>query len=175
MCADGHIREIDREDTVEIYYTYRREEIWKICERCNQLVEGKCREAGYTGRILEELFSVEMKKCGNPTHLFTKEEMREAMRNADDRRTNVLVIDEDGYVQMIQDIHKAALYPVRNEAWQAGNIYVGKYSDLSDLDRVYIYSLQGWLFYLESGRSIFMDYCDDNDERKLLEEIGRYY
>lgn len=176
MCADGYIRETDGEVKAEIYYSYEREVIWEICKKCNLYVEEKCREAGYTGRILEDPFSVEIEKCGKPIHLFTKEEIRELMRNADDRRTNMLVIDEDGYARMIQDIRKSFLYPVRNESWQAGNVYVGKYSDLSDLDRTYICSLQGWLIYLQSGRTVYMDYEHHNfNEEELLEEIGRYY
>lgn len=99
------------------------------------------------------------------------------MRNADDRYTNQLVIDEEGYAKVIEYMSdNSRLFPLRYEAWQAGNMYVGKYSQLSNLDDVYISSLQGWLSYLETGKSVYMDYLHDNrDEEKLIREIMTYY
>lgn len=98
------------------------------------------------------------------------------MRIADDRNHNMLVIDENGYAKVIQDINKGILYPVRHESWNAGNVYVGKYSKLSTLDDVYVSSLQGWLMYLQSGVSMYMDYVHENkDIDILIQEIREYY
>ena len=55
-------------------------------------------------------------------------------------------------------------------------MYVGRYSNLSDLNRTYICSLQGWLMYLETGRTVYMDYMHDNNNiEELIQEIKQYY
>ena len=98
------------------------------------------------------------------------------MRNADDSVTNQLIIEEDGHAKVIKDDGYGYLFPVRHESWDAGNLYVGKYSKLSRLDDYYISSLQGWLLYLKSGRKQNMDYIHQNaNEKDLLEEIKKYY
>ena len=106
----------------------------------------------------------------------TRDEIMELMKNADDRTDNMLVIDEDGYAKIIQKVQNGYLYPVSHEAWNAGNVYVGKYSNLSTLEDDYISSLQGWLLYLKYNRHVRMDYVHDNkDENELLQEIKKYY
>ena len=106
----------------------------------------------------------------------TKQEIEKVMRDADDRFRNQLVIDENGYVKVIQDDNIGHLFPVRHEPWEAGNNYVGKYSDLSTLDDQYISSLQGWLLYLQTGRKQYIDYVWENvDEEGILAKIGGYY
>jgi len=98
------------------------------------------------------------------------------MQKADDRVHNQLVIDEDGYAKVIKDEGYGYLFPVRHESWDAGNIYVGKYSKLLTLDDDYISSLQGWLSYLKTGRKKYMDYVHGNkSEEELVNEIKRYY
>ena len=114
---------------------------------------------------------------GAPTHLFTKEEIAAEMRRADDRVTNRLIIDENGYAKVLQNINRRlSPYPVSHEAWDAGNVYVGKYSKLSTLNDNYIASLQGWLDYLKTGQAQYMDYVRENsDESNLVAEIKSLY
>jgi len=98
------------------------------------------------------------------------------MRNADDRHHNMLVIDENGYAKIIQDTENGFLYPVRHESGDAGNVYVGKYSKLLTLDDDYLTSLQGWLIYLRTGKSVYMDYVHENKkEEKTIKSINEYY
>ena len=124
----------------------------------------------------EQCFSIQLVKMGKPSHLFTKDEIENLMRSADDRVSNQLVIDEDGYAKIIRDGTSGHLYPVRHESWNAGNVYVGKYSKLSTLDDTYISSLSGWLLYLESGRNQYIDCFDDlEDEKELIRRIKEYY
>ena len=124
----------------------------------------------------ESCFGVKAVRCGNPTHLFTKQEIEMSMRNADDRLNNQLVIDENGYAKIIKRDEYSYLYPVRHESWDSGNMYVGKYSSLSTLEDDYISSLQGWLLYLKTGRPQYMDYVHDNrNEEDLIQEIMAYY
>lgn len=99
------------------------------------------------------------------------------MRKADDRKDNMLVIDEMGQASMIQDVSLGHLYPVRLESWNARNNYVGKYSSLSNLDDVYLLALQGWLSYLQTGHKQLSDYIkpDKTDVNALIAEIEKYY
>jgi hypothetical protein len=64
------------------------------------------------------------------------------MRSADDRVNNTFVIDENGYAQIVQRHNESNFYPLRYETWCAGNVYVGRYSRLSDIEDTYIYSLE---------------------------------
>ncbi len=175
LCADGKIRRDPPED--EIYYIYDRNSAIQVGSLCEERISELCRSAGFECPDLDGAhFEIHLKRCGKPVHLFTKEEIEVLMRGADDRRRNILVIDENGRANIIHDISLGSLYPVRHEAWNARNNYVGKYSDLSTLNDTYLQSLQGWLSYLESGQMQYMDYTrGEQDIDDLIEKIRRYY
>lgn len=176
LCTDGYIRSLKKENLDESYYIYNREEALKLHERCINLINDKCIQDGFDLPEYENYFSVQLKRCGKPTHLFNKAEIKEVMRSADDRRGNMLVIDENGCAKVIQDTHNGHLYPVSHESWNAGNVYVGKYSKLLTLDDDYLSSLQGWLIYLETGENVYMDYVHENSKvENLIKEINKYY
>lgn len=178
VCKDGKIKKINLKcEEEQCYCVYSRdiaihiknlleEDIQKTLENNNQaLLES-----------YEHCFSIQLVKIGKPSHLFTKKEVEDIMRSADDRLSNQLVIDEDGYARIISDNTSGYLYPVRHETWNAGNVYVGKYSDLSTLDDDYISSLEGWLLYLKTGRKQYIDYIDGTkDEKNLIQQIKEYY
>lgn len=177
LCADGYIKCLKDQNFSEVYCIYNRDEVLSFEERCIEFINDKCIKNGYDlPNTYECHFTIHLKKSGKPTHLFTKVEIEEVMRNADDRQHNMLVIDENGYAKIIQEINTGYLYPVRHESWDAGNIYVGKYSTLSTLDEDYISSLQGWLIYLQTGRKVYMDYVHENtNEDELFKSIKEYY
>ena len=127
------------------------------------------------GRKYFSIFPIGYKK---PLHLFTKKEIESAMRNADDRVDNQLVINEDGYAKIIEGrFEYIEVYPVRSGLWSAGGVYVGKYSTLSTLNDIYHNMLRGWLSYLETGSAQYAgDLWDiDYDERDLIQKIEMYY
>ena len=161
LCTDGRIKAVDQKDLFRCaYLVSSRDEIYDLVNACNEYVREECGVGKGDFLICGAYFSVGMRKNGMPEHLFTREEISEAMRQADDRVTNVLVIDEDGYARVISNIYRAHSYPVRHEFWDAGNCYVGKYSDLSTLDDMYVQSLEGWYDYLTHGRSVQKDYIE---------------
>ncbi len=171
FCAEN-----SNDATQKRYYVSSIEGVLKTKERLNDVIKSNLSNTSYpTDDYNESLFVIELEKNGAPLHLFTKEEIRTLMRNADDRVDNVLVVDSDGYAHIIEFSETAFLYPVRQEAWQAGNNYVGKYSSLSDLEDSYIGLLNGWLEYLKYKSESFIDYVKDYDEQKLLCEIRKYY
>lgn len=178
LCSDGRIKSIDQNDLYECaYLTSDRDEIYRLLDACYEYVQEQC-GVDKTGLMNAGMyFSVGIRKNGTPEHLFTREEIGEAMRQADDRVTNVLVIDENGFAHVISDRHQAHSYPVHHESWDAGNRYVGKYSDLNTLDNMYAQSLEGWHEYLTYGRSVYKDYLDGSltcEELvvKILEVMG---
>ena len=184
LCKDGYIKNLDESEIYnQAYYIYNREEALELCKIFYEYVENKCKEAGFILSKLYCYFKLELKRCGNPTHLFTKEEVRGAMETADDRHNNKFVIDENGYVNIIQDVENGYTYPVgQREIFCAGNKYVGKYAEISDkeIDEYYSVLLKAWLKYLEKNSHCII-YEDDfmlknsNNIENILERIKQYY
>lgn len=178
LCEDGCIKEVEENNfDNDIYLMYSRDEAIKVKEKCEEYIAINCIKGGYDKpKNMTTYFSICLKKIGKPTHLFTKNEIEELMRNADDRTDNTLVIDENGCVKIIHGIESYFLYPVKYETWHAGNNYVGKYSKLDTLDQTYISSLQAWFKYLEYGRKQGINYHSIIlNEEELIKEIRKYY
>lgn len=178
ICSDRKIKKINLKCAQEQRYcVYDRD----IAIRIKDLLEAYMQKILKKNNLAplesyEHCFSIQLVKIGKPSHLFTKEEIEDIMRSADDRLSNQLVIDEDGYAKIISNNTSGYLYPVRHEPWDAGKVYVGKYSKLSTLDDDYISSLRGWLSYLETGRKQYLDYVDDTkDEKEVIRKIKEYY
>lgn len=178
LCKDGKIRKVNLKcEEEQCYCVYNRD----IAIHIKNLLEADIQKTLENNKLAplesyKHCFSIQLVKIGKPSHLFTKKEIEDIMRSADDRLSNQLVIDEDGYARIISDNTSGYLYPVRHETWDAGNVYVGKYSKLSTLDDNYISSLDGWLSYLETGRKQYIDYFDDTtDEKELIQRIKKYY
>lgn len=178
VCKDGKIKKINLEcEEEQCYCVYDRGNAIHI----KNLLEADVQKILENNKLVplesfEQCFSIQLVKIGKPSHIFSQDEIKEIMRSADDRLSNQLVIDEDGYARIISDGTSGYLYPVRHEHWNAGNAYVGKYSKLSKLKDIYISSLYGWLLYLETGRKQYIDYVDDTkDEKELRRQIKEYY
>lgn len=175
LCSDGHIKLAEPSASSEVYYVYNRNDALKLYKDCTEYIQKKCQDNRFEAPITSN-FTIELQKNGKPIHLFEKDEIRTAMREADDRFHNQLVVDENGYAKVICDEGFGDTYPVSHECFNAGNIYVGKYSTLSTLDDDYISSLQGWLIYLKTGEHERMDYVHENmDEEELIKEIKKFY
>ena len=176
ICTDGHIKKMNPYSDEKCFCLYDRKAAIDLEYNLEKRVSEILKQNGLAELEYETYFSVRAIRCGNPIHLFTKQEIEVAMRYADDRLDNQLVIDENGYAKVIERDEGSYLYPVRHELWCSGNMYVGKYSSLSTLEDDYISSLQGWLLYLKAGRPQYMDYVHDNrNEIDLIQEIMTYY
>lgn len=159
-----------------VYQIYDRSIAKDFVNKCIERIGVLYSEKKISIDTSEKLFDIEIKKIGKPIHLFTKIEIEDVMRNGDDSRNNILVIDEKGYAKLITSDENRYLYPVSHESFSAYNNLVGKYSKLSTLDDEYISSLQGWLMYLQTGESVYMDYVHENtNEDELLKSIKKYY
>ena len=176
ICEDGYIRN-PKEEGSGILKVWNREEAIALLDKMYQKVITECDANGYdTKAYLGITFEANLKREGAPSHLFTENEIEELMRNADDSKSNKLVIDEDGYAQIIQNPRLGVLYPVSQETWCAGNRYVGKDSSLSDLHDSYVLCMHLWLAYLETGQRMYNDYyLSDNGLDKVIETVKTYY
>lgn len=177
IAMDGTIKTLNLNTDEECYCVYDR----KVAIDLKDQLENKVTQIFKKFSLVKHerfkfLFKIEIVKIGKPTHLFTKEEIKDVMQNADDRVWNQLVIDENGYAKVINIPGHGCLYPVSRRPWDVGCCYVGKYSALSILDIDYIASLQAWLSYLKTGQKIDMGYVSENiDEESLIAEIETYY
>lgn len=155
--SHGYIVSKAKGDLNDCFVVKNRDLAIKICSLLNETFHDKCKE--YDGDSIRSIyFDVVVRKVYTPTHLFTENEIRETMQNADDRVNNVLVIDENGYAHVISDINKRFLYPVHHEIWGARKNYVGKYSALSDAHPAYMSSLILWRDYLSTGSPQYDDH-----------------
>ena len=178
LCSDGFIRKLTKDELLLTLKLWDRDEVIALIERIYKKVETICQDNGYDTEYSTLGFSLdgELKKEANPSHLFTEEEIKELMTKANDDVNNKLVIDEDGYARIIQNPKHGALYPVSQETWCAGNMYVGKDSKLTDLHDSYVLSLHSWLRYLHSGRRVFDDmFVPDHNCLEIIDKIKVYY
>ena len=177
LCSDGYIRNT-KEAGIDILNVWDRDEVIELLDKMYQKVIMKCDSNGYDTESysLGISFEGKLKKEDAPSHLFTESEIETLMRNADDEYNNKLVIDEDGYAHIIQNPKLGILYPVTQETWCAGNMYVGKNSKLSDLHDSYVLCMHLWLAYLKTGRHMYDDsYVPDEGLDKVIKEVKKYY
>ena len=177
ICRDGLIKEVTVGNFEECAFVNNREEAVEILGNIAKIFEEYLNNEGLAAvDDYHQCFSISFRRHGIPSHLFEKSEIETAMRNADDRHNNQLVVDEDGYDKIISDNKDGMLYPVRLECWNAGNNYVGKFSKLCTLDEDYKYCLHGWLRYLKTGRKQYMDYLTEEiEEDSLISQIKEFY
>ena len=177
LCKDGYIRN-SQEEGIEILKIWDRNEVIALLNKMYQKVITECEVNGYDTEAysLGISFEARLKKEGAPSHLFTECEIEKLMRDADDEFNNKLVIDENGYAHIIQNPQQGLLYPVSQETWCSGNMYVGKDSSLSDLHDSYVLCMHLWLKYLETGQHMYDDYyVSDDGLDKIIEKVKKYY
>ena len=173
LCKDGFVRVLNH-GSDEIYEATDRETAIIIFKGLEDVIGKYCE-----GKVMEfdkPYFTVKILKVSNPQHIFTVDEIKSLMTDADDRINNTLVIDEEGYARIITDQSLVKFYPVINEVWCERLNYVGKYSDLSELEPTYHYSLGKWRDYLKNGVGQIMDDYDDyyESDEELLQSIESY-
>lgn len=179
ICNDGYIKKIKPGLNSQCYFIDDRKKAILLKNKIQETISKFLKEEGLYGlEKYENYISIRYIKNGKPTHLFTRNEIERNMKNADDRVNNQLVVDEEGYARIIKNdqIRYGHLFPVRLESWNAGNMYVGKYSNLNTVDDDYHTLLQGWLDYLISGEAQYGDYPDHRTPIDILiKEVEKFY
>lgn len=137
-----------------------------------------CNDAGMIWQEMGIYFTIKLFRIKPPSHLFTEEEIKSVLRAGNDFRSNKLVIDEEGYAQLIDSdlYYERYRYPVSQESYDARHNYVGQYANLDDVNEIYLAMLEGWLYHLRTKQRYDIDYYDQNAEaEKIIEEIEKYY
>ncbi len=120
------------------------------------------------------LFTLQSKRHAAPVHLFTRQEIYDAMRRGDDEKNNSLVVDEYGFATLINDEDQRFLrrttYPVRGETFDPYGNYVGKYADLNnrEFELLYLTFLSAWKDYLLTEESQYVDYYETSESEEEL-------
>lgn len=175
LCKDGMVRTLKYDDLSDALVINDRENFVKLGDAIYSEIRNKCDAKGFETECCLADLSSDFEKRGLPEHLFTLDEITTLMRNADDSQNNKLVIDENGYAQIIQDRKYWNLYPVSIETWCAGNNYVGAYSSLSDAEPSYHLCLDLWLTYLQTGIRQYDDLYVSIDVKDTISKIMEYY
>ena len=137
-----------------------------------------CNESAIIWQEMGIYFTIKLFRIKPPSHVFTEKEIKEVLRSGNDFRNNRLVIDEEGYAQLIDsDLHyEHYRYPVSQESYNARNNYVGQYANLDDASEIYQAMLDGWLHHLRTGQRYDVDYYEQcEDTEKMLAELKQYY
>ena len=174
VSSSGKIVEKSLGDYNELLIVNDRNKALEVAENLNEQINKFCE--GYDMEFMN-LIEIKWYRKRKPTHMFTRDEMFKLYKEADDRRGNKLVIDEDGYAQMLPGNIDGTLYPVCHETFCSRCNNVGKYSALKTFEFDYKESLYAWLHHLQRGTYV---YCDSSlypnaDEKTLLEKIKEYY
>lgn len=169
--CEGRIRELNPD--VVPFEVYDRAVALNFLDTLNKAIVEKCN--GFDVSVLEHFscFSLKWRRIAPPSHLFTREELFTALRNADDRLGNVLVIDEEGFAHVLPNDGTVASdsYPVVHESFGAYHNYVGKYSYVGSYEQHYIDSLACWRDHLRTGLRIYCDLNRYESESSLLSDI----
>ena len=175
LCKDGYIKTLNEKEVSEILEINSRENVIALIKAINDKIKSDCEAQGLDKEQAYLLWDIDIIRKNKPPHLFTLDEIKKLMADADDSKNNKLVIDENGCAHIITIPGPTYLYPVSIETWCAGNGYVGQNSSLSDAEPAYHLCLSLWLDYLNTGKKQYDDYYTQIDVNKTIEEIKKHY
>lgn len=152
----------------DCYFVYDRRTVLDFVNRLKNKINNILEENDFEplGGIGYDL-SVSFVMCKKSRRLFSKKEVDRVVRNADDSVDNWLVVDECGHLCVVQT--NQDLYPVLIERWPRNCGYFGKLVSEKHLAEVYSFALSGYLSYLTTGTSEYVDfdYIGGSDEEKI--------
>lgn len=109
---------------------------------------------------------------------FTREQLKQALKQADSRCDCALVIDYDGKLQAVALCGGTAAelteYPVRFETIAAGSFDSSGAENEERIEEIYMALLEAWVFHLEMGRSYFSDYASGDYTEEELHAANPY-
>lgn len=151
LCKDGRVKKV-KNDSEEIYYIYGRENAIILNKRLRKRLEEYSIANGQEYKTLDAYFYPYLFLVEVPKHIFNYKELKDAVMAADDRHDNYVVINEFGYVEVVEDDYE--FYPVRSGILTSYNGYVGKYSNGIFAKEFTTTFLALWLTYLETKKGI---------------------
>ena len=166
LCIDGSVKELDSNDD-RIFISYDKNKALRLLDQLNQRIADECANHGVADSNQQVSAKIHSMMQKAPTHLFTYRELEDAILSADDRKDNVVCIDEEGCVVVATDVDYH-IYPVSYERFGAFKNYVGPYS--KGTAKLIVNVLRSlFLQYLETG--IEARYTEDIDNRSIKEII----
>mgnify|MGYP003288087143 FL=1 len=175
LCTDGYIKALKETDMSEALEVNSKENVIALIEAINNKVKSDCEANGLDTELAYLSWDIDIIRESKPSHLFTLDEIKNLMANADDSKNNKLVIDENGYARIITIPGPTYLYPVSIETWCAGKGYIGQNSSLSDAELAYHLCLSLWLDYLNTNEKQYDDWYKQIDVDKTIEKIKEHY
>ncbi len=175
LCTDGYIKALKETDMSEALEVNSKENVIALIEAINNKVKSDCEANGLDTELAYLSWDIDIIRKSKPSHLFTFDEIKNLMANADDSKNNKLVIDENGCAHIITIPGPTYLYPVSIETWCAGNGYVGQNSSLSDAEPAYHLCLSLWLDYLNTNEKQYDDWYKQIDVDKTIKKIKEHY
>lgn len=166
LCKDGSIKKLDKNDD-NIFYAYDKNKALSLLEQLNQRIADECTKHGVANSNLLCWANIHCMMQKMPTHFFTYNELNKAILAADDRKDNVVCIDEEGHVVVACDVDYH-IFPVSYERFGAFKNCVGPYSNgtatyiVKDLRSLF-------LQYIKTGKEA--RYTEDSDNRDINDII----
>lgn len=149
LCQDGRVKKT-KENSEDIFYVYGRENAIKLKDALHQRLVEFSKSKGQEYDIIDAYFSPDIFLVTIPKHIFNYSELNNVVMAADDRHDNYVVINENGYIEVVEDNYE--FYPVRSKRLSSYNGYVGKYSKGVFAKKFTHNFLALWLTYLESKK-----------------------
>lgn len=166
LCKDGSIKKLDKNDD-NIFYAYDKNKALSLLEQLNQRIVDECTKHGVANANLQCWANIHCMMQKMPTHFFTYNELNKAILAADDRKDNVVCIDEEGHVVVACDVDYH-IFPVSYERFGAFKNCVGPYSNgTAEYIAKDLCSL--FLEYIKTGKEA--RYTEDSDNRDIKEII----
>ena len=171
LCKDGKIRELG-ENSDEIFYAYDKKKALSLLEQINKRLFDICNPKVVKEPLLEPWANVHCKIWKTPAHFFTYRELDNAILSADDRKDNVVCVNEEGYIVVASD-EDYHIYPVSYARFGAYKNYVGPYS--KDTAKYIVKDLRSlFLQYLKTGiEARYSENEDGMDIKEIVEETKK--
>lgn len=165
LCKDGKIRNLENNDS-QVFFAHDKSMALLMKKQMKQrLVDTFAKDI--EDPKFDAYVSVHCMMQDLPEHIFTFNELRQAIYSADDRKDNVICIDDNGFVVVASDVDYH-IYPISYSPFYAYKNNVGPYSN--DVANFIVKDLRS-LFLQYIKTSVEARYSEDNDSRDIKEII----
>lgn len=165
LCKDGKIRKIENDDS-QIFFAHDKSMALLMTKQMKQrLIDTFAKDI--ENPKFDAYVSVHCMMQDLPEHIFTFNELKQAIYSADDRKDNVVCIDDNGFVVVASDVDYH-IYPISYSPFYAYKNNVGPYSN--DVATFIVKDLRS-LFLQYIKTSVEARHSEDNDCRDIKEIV----
>lgn len=166
-------------DNDKIFKTHKEAEQWLIEHKKviinNEETEVKPLSASRLGNV-DFSFKIIVHRKSKP-HVFTKDELIHVLKKSTNLHEENLIIDFNGNLKIINKLDSNFIdfeaFAVKHENFKNEKYSKIELTNAEHLEKVYINMLEGWMFHLESGVSVSVDFYRTIDEESILNEVRR--